>query len=78
MTKVGAEGVHAVAIPDQGIGFVIKAEDGSQRAQFPAVIRMLQYLDALPASLPLRLEEFRRRPIRNTRGECVGEIRPRA
>ena len=78
MTKVGAEGVHAAAIPDQGIGFVIKVEDGSQRAQFPAVIRMLQYLDALPASLSPRLEEFRRRSIRNTRGECVGEIRPRA
>jgi L-asparaginase II len=76
MTKVGAEGVHAAAIPDQGIGFVVKVEDGSQRAQFPAVLRMLQYLDALPETLPPRLEEFRRRPIRNTRGESVGEIRP--
>jgi L-asparaginase II len=74
--KVGAEGVHAVAIPEQGIGFVIKVEDGAQRAQFPAVLRMLQYLDELPATMPPRLEEFRRRAIRNTRGECVGEIRP--
>jgi L-asparaginase II len=78
ITKVGAEGVHAAAIPDQGIGFVIKVEDGSTRAQFPAVLRMLQYLDALPATLTPRLEEFRRRGIRNTRGECVGEIRPLA
>jgi L-asparaginase II len=78
MTKVGAEGVHAAAIPEQGIGFVIKVEDGSIRAQFPAVVRMLQYLDALPATLPPRLEEFRRRSLRNTRGECVGEIRPLA
>lgn len=78
LTKVGAEGVHAAAIPEQGIGFVIKVEDGAQRAQFPAVLRMLQYLDALPTSLPPNLEEFRRRPIRNTRGECVGEIRPLA
>ncbi len=76
MTKVGAEGVHAAAIPDMGIGFVIKVEDGSQRAQFPAVLRMLQYLDALPESLSAPLEEFRRRGIRNTRGECVGEVRP--
>lgn len=76
MTKVGAEGVHAAAIPEQGIGFVIKVEDGSQRAQFPAVLRMLQYLDALPATLSPRLEEFRRRAVRNTRGECVGEVRP--
>jgi L-asparaginase II len=76
IAKVGAEGVHSVAIPEQRIGFVIKVEDGAQRAQFPAVIRLLQYLDALPARLPPRLEEFRRRPIRNTRGECVGEVRP--
>ena len=76
ITKVGAEGVHSVAIPEQQTGFVIKVEDGAQRAQFPAVIRMLQYLDALPAKLPPRLEEFSRRPIRNTRGECVGEVRP--
>ena len=78
ITKVGAEGVHAAAIPDQGIGFVIKVEDGSTRAQFPAVLRMLQYLDALPATLTPPLEEFRRRGVRNTRGECVGEIRPLA
>jgi len=76
MTKVGAEGVHAAAIPEQGIGFVIKVEDGSQRAQFPATLRMLQYLGALPTELTPALEEFRRRPVRNTRGECVGEIRP--
>ena len=76
MTKVGAEGVHAAAIPERGIGFVIKVEDGSQRAQFPAVLRMLQYLDALPETLPASLEEFRRRAIRNTRGEWVGEVRP--
>jgi L-asparaginase II len=76
MAKVGAEGVHAVAVPELGIGFVIKVEDGSQRAQFPAVIRLLQYLDALPAALSPRLEEFSRRAIRNTRGEQVGEVRP--
>jgi L-asparaginase II len=76
IAKVGAEGVHAAAIPEQGIGVVIKVEDGAQRAQFPAILRALQYLDALPATLPQRLEDFRRKAIRNTRGECVGEVRP--
>ncbi|HEY6219191.1 MAG TPA: asparaginase [Gemmatimonadaceae bacterium] len=75
ISKVGAEGVHSVAIPAQGIGFAIKVEDGAQRAQYPAVIRMLQYLDALPEALPERLAEFGRRGLRNTRGECVGEVR---
>jgi hypothetical protein len=36
---------------------------------------VLQILDVLPATLPPRLEEFMRRPVRNTRGETVGEIR---
>lgn len=76
VSKIGAEGVHSVAIPEQGIGFVIKVEDGAQRAQFPAVIRLLQHFDVLPTKLPARLEEFSRRGIRNTRGECVGEVRP--
>ena len=76
ISKIGAEGVHSVAIPEQGIGFAIKVEDGAIRAQFPAVLRLLQHFDVLPAPLPLRLEEFMRRGIRNTRGECVGEVRP--
>jgi L-asparaginase II len=76
VSKIGAEGVHSVAIPEQGIGFAIKVEDGAQRAQFPAVIRLLQHFDVLPAKLPAKLEEFLRRGIRNTRGECVGEVRP--
>jgi L-asparaginase II len=76
IAKVGAEGVHAAAIPGQGIAVVVKVEDGAKRAQFPAILRALQYLDALPATLPPRLEEFRRRSLRNTRGETVGEIRP--
>ena len=34
------------------------------------------YVDHLPADLPPRLAEFMRRPLRNTRGEVVGEVRP--
>ena len=75
VAKIGAEGVHSIAVPEQGIGFAVKVDDGAQRAQFPAVIRVLQSLDVLPESLPPRLEEFFRRPVRNTRGEIVGEIR---
>jgi L-asparaginase II len=76
ISKVGAEGVHSVAIAEQGIGFVIKAEDGAHRAQYAAVLRALQYFDALPAQLPPRLDEFLHRTIRNTRGEVVGELMP--
>ncbi len=76
VAKIGAEGVHSVAILDQGVGAAIKVEDGAQRAQFPALVRLLQLIDALPETLPPRLDEFLKRQIRNTRGEAVGEIRP--
>jgi L-asparaginase II len=76
VAKIGAEGVHSVAILDQGVGIALKVEDGAQRAQFPAIVRLLQLLDALPETLPPRLDEFLKRQIRNTRGETVGEIRP--
>ena len=75
VTKIGAEGVHSVGVPDLGIGFAVKVDDGAQRAQFPAVLRVLQVFDVLPATLPSRLEDFMRRPVRNTRGETVGEVR---
>jgi L-asparaginase II len=75
IAKIGAEGVHSVAIIDEGIGITIKVEDGAQRAQFPAVLRALQFYEVLPRHLPPRLAEFMNRPLRNTRGEVVGEVR---
>ena len=76
LAKVGAEGIHTVAALDLGLGIAVKAADGAQRAQFPAVLRALQLVGALPETLPPRLAEFFRRPLRNTRGEVVGEVRP--
>jgi L-asparaginase II len=75
LPKVGAEGVHCVALLDAGIGLAVKVEDGAQRAQYAAVLRLLQYLGALPETLPPRLAEFARKPVRNTRNEIVGEVR---
>ncbi len=73
--KVGAEGVHSVALLDQGIGLALKVEDGAVRAQYPALLRLLQLLGALPEQLPPRLADFSRTRVRNTRGETVGEVR---
>ncbi len=78
LPKVGAEGVHTVAALDLALGIAVKAEDGAQRAQYPAVLRALQLVGALPDVLPPRLADFIRRPVRNTRGEVVGEVRPAA
>ena len=78
VSKVGAEGVHCAFIADRGIGVAIKVEDGAQRAQVPALLRLLQELDALPDPLPPKLAEWMRKPVKNTRGECVGEVMMRA
>ncbi|HVZ47201.1 MAG TPA: asparaginase [Gemmatimonadaceae bacterium] len=75
ITKVGAEGVHCAAVPAMGLGLAIKVEDGATRAQYVAILRALQLVGALPDPLPARLADFQRRPIRNTRGEVVGEVR---
>ena len=75
IAKVGAEGVHSVAVPALGIGLAVKVEDGALRAQYVAVLHALQQLSVLPNELPPRLAEFVARPLRNTRGEQVGEVR---
>lgn len=78
VSKVGAEGVHCALLADRGIGIAIKVEDGSHRAQVPALIRLLQELEALPDPLPARLAEWMHKPVKNSRGECVGEVVMRA
>jgi L-asparaginase II len=78
VSKVGAEGVHCALLTERGIGVAVKVEDGAQRAQVPALLRLLQELDALPSPLSPRLAEWMRRPVKNTRGESVGEVVMRA
>lgn len=74
VSKVGAEGVHSALIPQRGLGIALKVEDGNSRAQYPALVRLLQELDELPETLPPRLADFLRKPVRNSRGEVVGVI----
>jgi L-asparaginase II len=76
IAKIGAEGMHSVAVPTRGLAFAIKVEDGGQRAQHVALIRLLQLLHVLPEDLPTRLAAFARTPVVNTRGETVGELAP--
>jgi L-asparaginase II len=62
-------------VVEQGLGVVVKVEDGAMRAQYPALLRALQLAGALPEALPARLQEFASTKVRNTRGEVVGEVR---
>lgn len=74
LCKIGAEGVHTLALLDQGIGIAIKVEDGAPRAQYLPVLAILTQLGALPDPLPETLRDFSSRVVRNTRGEVVGNI----
>lgn len=75
LSKVGAEGVHTLAILEADMALAVKVEDGASRAQYPAVLRLLQLLGVLPDEIPPRLASFLRTPIVNTRGVTVGEVR---
>jgi L-asparaginase II len=61
IAKRGAEGVLCVGLPD-GSGLALKAEDGAGRAAGAALGSLL----GIPT--------LERRPVRNSRGEEVGEI----
>jgi L-asparaginase II len=75
LCKIGAEGVHTLALVEQGIGIALKVEDGSMRAQYPAVLALLSAFNVLPDPLPDALRELTGHVVRNTRGEIVGDLR---
>lgn len=47
LTKGGAEGVHALALPD-GTAMALKIDDGAARGRAPLLVAVLRALDALP------------------------------
>ena len=75
LCKIGAEGVHTLAIVEQGLGIALKVEDGTQRAQYHAVLAVLDTLGVAPREWPEGMRDFATTAVRNTRGETVGEIR---
>jgi L-asparaginase II len=74
--KMGAEGIFALTIPEQGIGFVLKIEDGNQRALYPAVVEALKQLNLLKESEVSDLASFHIPAVHNWQGTKVGYIRP--
>jgi L-asparaginase II len=66
IAKGGAEGLMCAAGP-RGLGVAVKIEDGNGRAVGPAVAAFL-------ARLGYPVEKLERTPVKNSRGEVVGEI----
>ncbi len=72
--KAGAEGVHAVSLIPEGIGFASKVADGASRARSPVTMAALRELGS-PVADAGNLQAYARPGVYNRAGRLVGEIR---
>jgi L-asparaginase II len=74
--KTGAEGVHCAALPELGLGFAVKCDDGAKRAAEAIMASLL--LRFLPVDgEPRTLLEAAAAPVvKNWNGLAVGAVRP--
>jgi len=70
IVKVGAEGVYCALLPRDGLGVALKVGDGHGVAAALAMAAVLEELGLRPRPMSLTA-----RPMVNTRGEPVGELR---
>ena len=70
VTKVGAEGVYSALLIREGLGVTLKVEDGHSVASALAIAAVLAELGLKPQPASLLT-----RPITNSRGQTVGEMR---
>jgi L-asparaginase II len=72
--KGGAEGFHASASIQRGIGMCVKVADGNYRAISPFVTARLSALGALGPDEAKLIEHYVRPEVKNHAGAVVGEI----
>ena len=73
--KSGAEGFHASAMLDQGLGLALKVVDGAGRAAPPAVLALLDAHDALSEEARAALAPYARPAVTNVAKTVVGSLR---
>jgi L-asparaginase II len=83
VSKIGAEGLPCAgwSVPGDvkesggsGMGFALKIEDGTMRAESPAYVECLRILGLLDGESLKSLEKFVRPPIKNFRKEIIGAM----
>lgn len=74
-TKVGAEGMHTAIVPERGWGIALKIDDGALRAGDVAIASVLDALGLLDAAAKEALADLLVKPLVNTLGETVGQVR---
>lgn len=70
LTKGGAEGAYCGALPERGLGFAIKIDDGAKRAAEAVVVQLIAHFHPEIASLGPAAQ------LTNWRGVEVGQMRP--
>lgn len=75
MVKIGAEGVFCGAVPELGLGFALKCDDGAARAAGAVVARLLAILLRGDEQLVAKLEALANPVFKNWNGITVGGIR---
>ena len=81
VSKIGAEGVYTAGVLPyerwpRGLGLAFKIEDGEdRRARSTIAIECLRQLDVLNEDARKALKPYASFPVKNHRGENVGEIR---
>lgn len=77
VVKTGAEAVFMAVLPDHGLGVALKIDDGGTRAAETTMAKILTLLDVADEALP-QIAKHLNPPIKNWRGEVVGERRTTA
>jgi L-asparaginase II len=75
VTKIGAEGVHAAALPHRGLGIAIKIDDGARRAAETVLAALLIRFGNLDGDVLQTVQSYVDAPIRNTLDARVGTVR---
>ncbi len=76
ISKVGAEGLGAVALLEEKLGVIVKVEDGAGRAVGPALTETLYQMGILSEEEVSRLEDQHLPKIKNHRKQVVGRLVP--
>jgi L-asparaginase II len=83
VAKEGAEGVYAVGVSAalarrrdrQAVGIAIKIDDGAERGRDAVTVEVLRQLGFVSGSRHARLRKLAEKPVRNVRGDVVGDLR---
>ena len=76
LVKTGAEGVYTAMLPAQGLGIVLKIDDGGTRAAEVAMGAVLDHFGLLTPASRATLADCLQPAVLNRVGRAVGVIRP--